>query len=279
MLASRFPPARYLRVVLALGWSDFKMKYRGSVIGMLWSLIYPFVKYFVILNVFRHFVTDIPNYSLYLFLGIFLWEHFSMTTSACISMLYEKAPIIQKVRFPRLLLVYSVGWMHILILIGYLCIYFLAMAYVGVRPTVGLFYLPVIILEATMLSLGVGMLLSAYALKFRDIQYMWGILLQVLFWLTPVMFAYRAERPVTQDLLNVLSLDLHLSLWSLFDLFIRFQPLSLVLFDARRALLFAESVGIPTLGHTLGLLGVCAVFFAAGSIVFHHRSRYFLQEY
>jgi len=262
-----------------MGWADFRMKYRGSVLGVLWSLIYPLVKYAVILHIFRRMVTDIPHYSLYLFLGLLLWEHFAMTSTACINMLQEKAAIIQKVRFPRLLLILSVGWTHVLILCGYLVILFLIMGCLGAEIGLGVLYLPVIITEATLLSLGIGMLLSAFSLKFRDIPYLWSIVLQVLFWLTPIFYAFRPVRPLAQDFVHLFSGSLSLSVWSLFDHFIRFQPLSILLFDARRALLPAASVGVPSVTHTLAFLLLCAVIFLLGVAVFRWRSRYFLQEY
>lgn len=255
------------------------MKYRGSILGVLWSLIYPLVKYVVILHIFRKIVTDIPQYSLYLFLGLLLWEHFAMTSTACISMLQEKAAIIQKVRFPRLLLILSVGWTHVLILCGYLIIFFLMMAFSGMKPSMGILTLPVIMTEATLLALGAGMLLSAFSLKFRDIPYLWGIALQVLFWLTPILYAFQPDRPLSQDFVHLFSGSLTLSLWSLLDLFIRFQPLSILLFDARRALLSSASVGLPSVVHTSAFLLICAAIFLLGTVVFRWRSRYFLQEY
>ncbi len=255
------------------------MKYRGSALGVLWSLIYPLVKYVVILHIFRRIVSDIPLYELYLFLGLLLWEHFSMTSTACISMLQEKAAIIQKVRFPRLLLILSTGWTHILILCGYLAIFFVALILTGQRPTIGVLYVPIIILEATLLALGIGMFLSAFSLKFRDIPYLWGIVLQVLFWLTPIMYVFQPSRPLAQDIVQTFTSNLGLSLWSVLDIFIRFQPLSILLFDARRALLYATETGIPSLLHTIAFLVVCALIFLAGAVVFRWRSRYFLQEY
>ncbi len=266
-------------MVLAIGWADFRMKYRGSTLGILWSLLYPLVKYVVILHIFRRIVTDVPLYPLYLFLGILLWEHFAMTSTACISMLQEKAALIQKVRFPRLLLILSVGWTHILILSGYLLIFFAALSLTDAGPDAGALYLPIIITEATLLALAAGMVLSAFSLKFRDIPYLWGVALQVLFWLTPILYAFRPSRPLAQDFVQTIAGNIGLSLWSMLDIFIRFQPLSILLHDARRALLYAATEGIPTPLHTLAFLLLCAGLFLFAAVVFQRRSRYFLEEY
>src|SRR3990167_9362705 len=100
-----------LRIVWIVGWSDFFLKYRGSVLGYVWSLLAPLAKFLVIYYVFRPFVRDtIPYYSLYLFLGIIVWEHFTVTTTHCMSVLHEKAAFVQKLPFPRILLIFIVGW-------------------------------------------------------------------------------------------------------------------------------------------------------------------------
>lgn len=277
--ASSFTWKHSLRVVVALGFADFLLKYRGSVLGFLWSFIVPLFKFLVIFHVFRPFVSDVEHYQLYLFLGLILWEHFQMITSACMSMLHEKATIIQKVIFPRILLIASVGWTHGLILLCYMAIFLSAAFILHTPPAWGLLYLPVIFLQATLIGLAIGMILSSYALKYRDLQHLWGILLQVMFWLTPIVYPYTPKGTVTQDLENLLSGSLHLSLWSLFDIFIRFQPLSILYHDARRAILYPATLGVPSMTHAIAFTAACLVLSLIGSVIFVKRSRYFVQEY
>lgn len=268
-----------LRVVMAVGFADFLLKYRGSVLGFLWSFIVPLFKFLVIFHVFKPFMRGIDHYQLYLFLGLILWEHFALITSACISMLHEKATIIQKVVFPRILLIASVGWTHCLVLLCYLAIFLSACVLLQKPPAWGLFYVPIIVVQATLIGLSIGMILSSYALKYRDLQHLWGILLQVIFWLTPIVYPYTPKGTVAQDLENLFSGSLHLSLWSLFDIFIRFQPLSILFHDARRAILYPDTLGIPSLTHAVAFTTACLIAFAIGATIFRKRSRYFVQEY
>jgi ABC-type polysaccharide/polyol phosphate export permease len=269
-----------VRVVTALGWSDFVLKYRGSLLGYVWSFIVPLVKFLVILHIFRPFATDIPFYPLYLFLGLLLWEHFSLTTSACIQMPHDKAMIIKKVPFSRVLLMFSVGWMHMMILLTYICIFFLFSLILRQSiPVSAVFYLPLVVLQSTLFALGIGMILGSYSLKFRDIPHLWGVILQILFWLTPIMYAYKPSAPVLADVQLLLKTGLPASIWFWFDAFIRFQPLSILIHDARRAMLYPETLGVPSFIHIVGLTLLCLVIFVAGMIIFRRRSLHFLEEY
>lgn len=276
---SRFSPRQSANVVFAMGWADFLLKYRGSVLGYLWSFVVPVVKFLVMLHVFSRYV-DIPSYHLYLFLGLIFWEHFSLTTSACIGMLHDKSTIIKKVLMPRILLILSVGWTHIIVLLTYVVIFLLFGVFTGLQiPVSMMYYLPIAMLQATLIALGTGMLLSAFALRYRDIQHLWVVVLQILFWLTPIMYQYKPSAPVLQDLKNVLSGGAIMSLWSVFDIFIRFQPLSILIHDARRVMLYPDTLGIPTAFHVIAFTLVCLAIFITGVIVFQRRSRYFIEEY
>lgn len=274
------PFQRAVHIVLALGWADFALKYRGSVLGYLWSFIVPLVKFLVILHIFRPFAAQIPQYPLYLFLGIILWEHFSLLTSACISLPQEKSLIIKKVAFPRALLVFGTGWMHAIILVTYVVIFFaFAYALAGRIPLSAFWYLPLLLVQSSLLALGIGMALGSYALRFRDIPHLWGVLLTILFWLTPIMYAFRPDAPVLSDAKAMFSGSVTLSLWSFFDTFIRFQPLSILIHDARRAMLYPDTLGVPSMVHMLGFTVLCGCIFCVGYWIFQRRSPYFIQEY
>jgi len=276
----RFGLRHCLRIIWTIGWSDFLLKYRGSVLGYVWSLISPVVKFLVILHIFSPLVGDsISSYPLYLFLGIIMWEHFSYTTSACMGMLHDKAEIIQRLPFPRLLLIFIVGWTQAIVFATHLVVFFLfALAY-GIPLQGGAGYMLLIILQMTLLALGIGMILSAWSLKYRDINHLWSIGLQVLFWLTPIAYGYTVGRTFLRDLIaSASSLPERLSLTWLLETFIQFQPLSVLINDARRVML-PLTAGVPSALHAFGFTVICGCVFAAGAVLFSHRSRFFIQEY
>jgi len=276
---SRFTWKQSARVVFALGWADFILKYRGSILGYLWSLALPLSKFLVIFHILRPFTQNIEYYPLYLFLGLILWEHFSLVTFSCIALPEQQAGIIKRMRFPRILLVLSLGWTNLIILSTYLLIFLLFAVYMGAPIFPGILLLPLILLQSTLISLGIGMLMGAYALKYRDIAHLWTVGLQVLFWLTPVIYEYNPRGSLVQDFKNALSGSVHESLWGVLDFFIRFQPLSILIHDARRSMLYPATNGIPSLTHWVGFTIMCLVIFVFGTRVFIRRSKYFLDEY
>lgn len=269
-----------VRVIVALGWADFAMKYRGSLLGYLWSFMAPLARFLVILFVFQPFVgSDIPQYPLYLFLGVIIWEHFAAMTSVCVALPFDKSSIIQKVRFPRVLLLFVAAWTHVLIFLTHFLIFLLFALWFGVSVTVSITYMFVILVQMTLLAIGIGGVLSAYVLKFRDIRHLWDVLLTVLFWLTPIMYPYRVEAPIMQELLQRLVSIASLSPLDIVSSFVRFQPLSVILFDARRVILYVDVTGVPSLVHAVGFTVLCLVIGVGGILLFHRRSRYFLEEY
>lgn len=274
---ARFSWQQSLHLVLVLGWSDFCLKYRGSILGYLWSFLGPLAQFFVIFAVFRPFVgAGISHYALYLFLGIIVWEHFSLTTSACVALPQEKAGLIQKTRVPRILLPLATGWTHVAIFLTRLLVFAVIAAAYGIFPRMSYAYLPILLLQMSFLALGIGMLLGAFSLRYRDIAHLWGIALQALFWLTPVMYAID-RLPFSQEALRILRVGIPWHPIELVRAFVRVQPLTLLLADARRTLLLGES--LPSVWHMVFVTAFCAGFFCIGSAVFRQRSRSFSQEY
>ena len=275
----QFGPRHMIRIVWNLGWSEFRLKYRGSVLGYFWSLAAPMAKFVIFLYVFRVvFPVGIPGYPLYLFLGIMLWEYFANVTTACIGVPLTYEHIIQNVAFPRFLLVLTVGWLQTIIFLTHVVI-FVGMSLFMDPPSVAEFlFFPVIWVQMTLLSLGIGSFLASYSLRYRDFSHLWNIVLQTLFWLTPVAYGHAVRAPAAVEFLDIISSPGKLLGWEALTMFVRFQPLSLIIFDARRALL-PMGEAMPTLVHSVVLTAICGAVFLWGNVVFRRRSRHFLQEY
>lgn len=278
MSTRRFTLRHSFAVISAIGWSDFILKYRGSFLGYLWSLLGPLVRFVVILHVFGPYVQQsIGNYTFYLFLGIIIWEHFAVTTMSCMNMLHEKAAIIQRMVFPRIFLILAVGWTNFVIFLTHLAIFFVAAAFFGVEIGLSSLYLVVTALHMTLTALGIGMILSSFCLKYRDIPHMWNIAIQILFWLTPVMYPYSVTGgSITNAFRSLMGQG---SAGSLISAFIEAQPLSIIIHDARRAVLYDALSGSPTPEHAIAMTIICAAMFAFGGTVFRWRQQYFPQEY
>lgn len=256
------------------------MKYRGSFLGYLWSFVPMIVRFLVIFHIFRPFVGgDVPYYSLYLFLGLIIWQHFGGVTSGCISALNSKSAIIQKVNFPRIYLMFAVGCQQMIVFATEFILFLCFVPFMGPLPGFGYIYLPVLLFQMTLLALGVGMLISAYSLKFRDISHLWSVILQTLFWLTPIMYYREIKAPISKAAVDLVASGGPQNLWGVFDVFIRFQPVAMLMQDARRVLLYYETIGMPTLIHIGGATAVCLIVFIIGALIFMRRSTLFVQEY
>jgi ABC-type polysaccharide/polyol phosphate export permease len=278
MPPDHLPWTRLARIALAFGWSDFLLKYHHSVRGYVWSLMGPVLQFMVVLHVFRPFVgNNIPHYALYLFLGIILWEHFSLTTAACIGLPRRRLPILQKVKVPAFVFVLSVGWTHMIILCTRLLLFFaLALWWADLTWLMHLWYAPILLLHTTALALGIGSLLGAYSLRFQDIGQIWVVALQILFWLTPIVYPSMRSGTLALELQRIAG---GLSgIADVFTSFIRLQPLSILLFDARRVFISMESA-LPSALHVVSFTVACLLLFAIGISIYTRRSAYFLQEF
>ncbi len=274
----RFTLARSFAVITAIGWSDFVLKYRGSILGYVWSLLGPLVRFIVILQIFGPYVQQsISHYALYLFLGIIMWEHFALTTSGCMSMLHDKSSIIQRMVFPRVFLILAVGWTNLVIFLTHLLIFFGAAMLYGVDIHLSASYLILTVLQMTLTALGIGMILCSYCLKYRDIPHMWAIAIQILFWMTPIMYPFAVQGGSLMHAVRVLLGQETGS--SIIKLFVQIQPLSIIIHDARRSVLYDTVSGAPSLEHAASMTLVCLTIFLLGLSIFQRRQRYFPQEY
>jgi ABC-2 type transport system permease protein len=182
---------RFVNLTLTLATTEFKLRYFGSVLGYFWSLARPLlffgVLYTVFTQVFR-FGKGIPHYPVYLLGSIVLWTFFIETTAGCVQCLLAREGLLRKMRFPRLVIPLSVA-LTALFNLGTNFVAVLAFAFAsGVELRWSwLELLPLIVLMAT-LAVGIGMLLSALYVRFRDIQPIWEVAAQILFYGSPIIY-------------------------------------------------------------------------------------------
>jgi ABC-type polysaccharide/polyol phosphate export permease len=176
-------------LVLQFALKDFKIRYTHSLLGYAWSVLNPLLFtliYFLVFSVFIRF--NVPNYPSYLLLGIALWSFFSEGSSNGVASLVSRAGIISKVALPRQVIVYAAVLnalltfsISLLVLCGFLW-------WSGTPLGWTLLAFPIFFVDLVLLTLGVGLLLAPLHVRFRDVGYLWGIALQILFWLTPIVY-------------------------------------------------------------------------------------------
>jgi ABC-2 type transporter len=154
---------RFAELTLTLARTEFKVRYFGSVLGYLWSLMRPLlffsVIYFFFVKILR--IARGPHYGVYLLAGLVLWGYFAEATSNCVTCLVAREALLRKIRFPRMVVPLSVSLTAIFNL-ALNTIVVIAFALVdGVTPTIRWLELLPIVLGFIVLAMGFGMLLSA----------------------------------------------------------------------------------------------------------------------
>jgi ABC-2 type transport system permease protein len=182
---------RFVNLTFTLARTEFKLRYFGSVLGYLWSLVRPLLFFGVLYLVFTQVFSlgkSIPHYPVYLLTSIMLWTLFVETTGGCVQCLVAREPLLRKVRFPRLVIPLSVGLTALftlasnsIVIVGF------ALAS-GVSPRWSWLELPFLVALMAILAIGTGMLLSILYVRFRDIQPIWDVATQVLFYCSPIIY-------------------------------------------------------------------------------------------
>jgi ABC-2 type transport system permease protein len=180
------------RVLLAeLVRTDFKLRYQGSVLGYTWSLLRPLLMFLVLYIVFAKFLRfgdAIPNFPIYLLLGIVLWQFFSDMTNQSLGSIVGRGDLIRKIRIPRWLIIVSAS-ISAFINLGLSLIVVGVFIFVsGMDLLVTSMWFPLIIIEIYILGLGLSLLLSAAYVKYRDVSYIWEVIMQAGFYATPIIY-------------------------------------------------------------------------------------------
>lgn len=175
--------------------TDFKLRYQGSVVGYLWSLLRPLFMFVILYIVFTTVFPlgkGVPHYPVYLFVGIILWNFFAEMTQQSLTSIVGRGDLIRKIRIPRWMIVFTTS-LNALINLGLnLLVLFVFIVVNDVTPLATVFWLPLIIIEIYLFGLGVSFLLAALYVRFRDIQYIWELFIQAGFYVTPILY------PLTQ---------------------------------------------------------------------------------
>jgi len=177
-------------LILLLAFNDVKLRYRSSVLGFVWSFLEPLlmltVLYFVFTNILK---SDIENFPLYLLLGLIIWYMFSRATSMGLTSLVNRANIIKNIYFRREIIVVS-SCLTAFIMMGFefaaFAVFIVAFQFV---PPITIVFLPLVLIVLFFLSLGLSFLLSVLNVYFRDIQFIWQVLIQAGFFLSPIFYS------------------------------------------------------------------------------------------
>lgn len=168
---------------------DFKKKYKRTVLGMAWSVLSPLLTLLVMRMVFTQFFGNhVPHYTTYLFCGNLVFSYFNESTSQGMTSLTGNAHIFTKVNVPKYLFLFSKN-VQTLINFGLtLCVFFVFCVLDNITFTWKLVCLLYPIGCVVLFNVGVGLILSALFVFFRDIQYLWSVFTMLLMYMSAIFY-------------------------------------------------------------------------------------------
>jgi ABC-2 type transport system permease protein len=180
---------------------DFKQKYKRTVLGMGWSLLSPLIMLLIMRLVFTHFFGQgMAHYTTYLFCGTLLFGYFNDATTQGMTRLIANAEIFTKINIPKYLFLLSKN-VQTLINFGLTLVIFVLLCLLdGVAFTWRWVLLLYPIGGMVLLNVGLGMVLSALFIFFRDVQYLWSIFTQLLMYLSAVFYTVEGYPVLVQRL-------------------------------------------------------------------------------
>jgi len=171
--------------------TDFKLRYQGSVLGHLWSILKPLALFTVMYVVFVRFLrfgAGIPHFAVSLLLATTVWGFFAESVGQGLNSIVARGDLLRKISFPKVIVVLS-STVGASINFGINLLVVLVISIInGVQFQWHIFLAIPVLIELYVFALGLAMLLSALFVRFRDIGHLWDIFLQGWFYATPIIY-------------------------------------------------------------------------------------------
>ena len=180
---------------------DFKKKYKRTVLGMAWSVLSPLLTLFVMKLVFTQFFgRNTPHYTIYVFCGNIIYSYFNESTTQGMSSLMGNASIFTKVNVPKYLFLFSKN-VQCLINFGLTFCVFIIFCIIDHIPFTWKFVLLIYPISLLILfNIGMGLILSALFVFFRDIQYLWSVFTLLLMYMSAIFYTIDKYSQTAQNL-------------------------------------------------------------------------------
>ena len=227
---------KYRQMIFSLVHKELRGRYKGSILGFLWTFVNPLLQLIVYTFVFSIIMRqNIEKYYLFLFVALVPWIFFSTSLSAGSNCVFIYGDLVKKIYFPREVIPISfVTSQFVNMLYTFIVIFaVIAITRFGVNP-IALLYLPVIMIVEYFLALGMTLLFSAITVYVRDVAHILGIVVMAWQFLTPVMYP---SRNVPEQ---------YLTLWNL-------NPMTPIIESYRNILYYKQAPELKTLGLAVAM--------------------------
>jgi len=232
----------------------------------MWSLLRPLLLFLILYTVFDRFLkfgAEIEHFAVYLLLGIVLWNYFTEVTSGSITSIFSRGDLIRKINFPKYVIVLSGCIAAFINLLLNFIVVGVFMIVSGVELRLEALLIIPLIIELTALAVAFAFFLSAAFIRFRDISYIWEVLMQAAFYATPILYPLTLIPEKAQKLLLL-------------------NPVAQIIQDSRHALVTPDSITLRQVYDTdiilLVPISMVAVVSVISILYFKKRSKYFAEE-
>lgn len=250
--------------------TEFKLRYQGSALGYLWSLLKPLFLFAILYYVFVHFLKigeGISNWPLSMLLGIVLWNFFAEITNNGLNSIVARGDVIRKINFPKYVIILASSISALINLALNFVIIGIFMVIKGVDVHWSGLLTPLYIIELFILGIGLAFILSSLFVKLRDINYIWEIFMQALFYGSAVIY------PIAVVVNQAGSIAAQLLLMN---------PVAQAIQDTRHVLIDPVNPTLYSLSGSIWFsfipVAIVAIIFIGGALFFRKRSPYFAEE-
>jgi lipopolysaccharide transport system permease protein len=246
----------YRELIKNLTVTEIKNRYQNTALGFFWSILSPLMLAFILYFVFRHIFSTDQNYAVNLVVGIMVWRFFSNGTTMCLNSIVSKSNLVTKVYIPRYILVLSTvlanvftSFLEILILLPIIFV-------LNGRLPVTAALFPLFFILYFWLVYGIGLALAAFYVYFRDLSHIWEVLVNILFYCSPIIYPITA---VPGELVPFYILN----------------PMTQIIIIYRDVMVAGV---LPSINSILIVVGFGALFFIIGNFAFQRLQRRFAEE-
>ncbi|MCU0285284.1 MAG: ABC transporter permease [Acidobacteria bacterium] len=168
---------------------DLKVKYKGTTLGFLWSLLNPLLMLAVYTIVFKYLIGPrVENFTIFLFSALLPWTFLSSAIAMGSGSITDNGNLVKKVYFPREVLPFSVVLVNLFHFFLTFLVLIPALLFFHIQPGFAFLFLVVIIFFQTLFVLGLTLIFAALNVYYRDIKHLLEVLLQLWFWMTPIIW-------------------------------------------------------------------------------------------
>jgi ABC-2 type transport system permease protein len=265
--ARRRPFVHHLQILRVVAGSEYKLKYAESALGYVWSVAKPLAMFAVLYTVFGRFFklnAGFEHYPLYLLIGLVTWIFFVDASVLAMGSLVARGSLLRKLSFPHLVIPISVTVSAAMTFLVNLVVVAVFVAANHISPTWKWLWIPPLLVEMFVFTLGVGLVLATLFVRFRDLAQLWELVVQLLFYGSPIMYPVGFLPPWAKPIAFI-------------------SPVIQVMQDLR-AIIVGGSQAVTTADvyHTAWAyaipLGFCAITVAFGLWIFRRQSPWFAER-